>query len=148
MNKINLSHYKHKTELKVRFMDFDALHHVNNARYLNFLEEARISYCQEILNLFLDINQFNVLVARIEIDYIKPIHYNSTIRIYTRVPKIGKKSFVFESVICVLAGESEIIVAKAMQTLVTFDPVTQDSILVPEDIRQKVEKFEIKDPEN
>ena len=79
-------------------MDLDALQHVNNARYLNFLEEARIAYCQEKLDLFNNINDLNVLVARIEIDFMKPIHFEDKLSIHTRVSKMGTKSFTFESI--------------------------------------------------
>lgn len=142
MERIELDQFKHQTKLSTRFMDFDALHHVNNARYLNYLEEARIQYCQDVLGLFSDINQFNVLVARIEIDFMRPILFNSSITIHTRVSKIGKKSMVFESVICSKQKEKESIVSRALQTLVTFDSATNQSILIPEDIRIKIEAFE------
>ena len=109
----DLKHFRHQISMNVRFMDLDALHHVNNARYLNFLEEARIAYSQDILGLFRDLKQLNVLVARIEIDYLKPIH-------------LGKEN----------------IAAKALQTLVTFDVKQQRTIDIPEEIREKVEAYE------
>ena len=46
---VNFEDYHHEIEMNVRFMDLDALNHVNNARYLNFLEEARLSYSQQSL---------------------------------------------------------------------------------------------------
>ncbi|MBL1145001.1 MAG: acyl-CoA thioesterase [Bacteroidetes bacterium] len=143
MKEIDLTKFKHVTEVKVRFMDIDALQHVNNARYLNFLEEARISYSQDILNLFSKVNQFNILVARIEIDYMRPIFYNTTVKIYTRVQKIGTKSFVFESVICVVKEEEKLeIVSRALQTLVCFDPKTNKTVMVSDEIRNAIEKYE------
>ena len=33
--------FRHMTPITVRFHDLDAFGHVNNARYLNFLEEGR-----------------------------------------------------------------------------------------------------------
>lgn len=142
MENINLSDYKHITDVSVRFMDIDALQHVNNARYLNFLEEARISYCQEVLGMFNEIDEFNVLVARIEIDFMKPILFNSSVKIYTRVPKIGNKSFIFDSVICVSNNEKMEIVSRALQTLVTFDSKTNQTITVPNSIKTNVQAFE------
>lgn len=143
MDNIDLSTFRHQTHLDVRFMDFDALHHVNNARYLNFLEESRIKYCQEVLDLLGKIDEFNVLVARIEIDFIKPILFNSSLNIYTKVSKIGRKSMVFESVICSSnKGNKEIIVSRAVQTLVSFNPSTQTSIEVPQEIKAKIESYE------
>lgn len=143
MSKIDLNQFKHQTKLNVRFMDFDALHHVNNARYLNYLEESRIKYCQDVLDLFTDIDKFNVLVARIEIDFMKPILFNSEVTVHTRVPKIGGKSLLFESIICSKLHDREAIVSRAVQTLVSFDPKTNESIMVPQDIRSKIQAYEI-----
>ncbi len=142
MEKINLSEFKHITDISVRFMDIDALQHVNNARYLNYLEEARISYSKQILGLFEKLDEFNVLVARVEIDFMRPILYNSQVKIYTRVPKVGNKSFTFESIICVEHKEETQMVSRAVQTLVTFNSKTNKSIPVPEELKKKVLKYE------
>lgn len=140
---IELSNYKHQKDISVRYMDFDAMHHVNNARYLNFLEEARISYCQEVLDLFLELNQFNVFVARIEIDYLKPIQFNSELRVYTRVFKIGNKSFSFESIICIRRkGEEPLPVAKSVQVMVSVDASNGRAVEIPDSIKKKIEDFE------
>ena len=63
MKDIDLSKFKHHIDLNVRFMDLDALQHVNNARYLNFLEESRIAYSQEVLNMFNNLSELNVVVG-------------------------------------------------------------------------------------
>ncbi len=137
-----LNKFRHQLDLKVRFMDLDALHHVNNARYLNFLEEARIAYSQDVLGLFRDIKQLNVLVARIEIDYLQPILFGDAVKIYTRVNKMGNKSFTFECLVCSIHDGKEKVAAKALQTLVTFDVQKQQTISIPEEIKEKIEHFE------
>jgi YbgC/YbaW family acyl-CoA thioester hydrolase len=142
MEKIDLTRYNHITEVKVRFMDIDALQHVNNARYLNFLEEARISYSQEVLGIFEKIDELNILVARIEIDFMKPIFYNSKVKIYTRVSNIGTKSFEFESVICVYKNGENNIVSKSIQTLVAFDPNTGKTVEISDKIKGLILDFE------
>jgi acyl-CoA thioester hydrolase len=142
MQEINFDKYKHKIELNVRFMDLDAMHHVNNARYLNFLEESRIAYSQEILQLFNDVKTFNAVVARIEIDYLRPIQFGEKVFVYTRVSKIGTKSFHFESVIAIDKNGKNVAVAVATQALVNIDIKSGKSEAIPEDIRKKIEQFE------
>ena len=142
MKDIDLNRFKHYIDLNVRFMDLDALQHVNNARYLNFLEESRIAYSQEVLNMFNNLDELNVVVARIEIDFMRPIMYNEKVRIYTKVSHIGNSSFVFESVICAKTKEKVLPAARAFQTIVAFDPKTQRSTSLPEDIKQKVAAYE------
>lgn len=142
MKDINLNLFKHKIKLNVRFMDLDAMHHVNNARYLNFLEESRIAYSQEVLQQFNDIKSFNAVVARIEIDYLRPIQFGEEVAVYTRVSKIGTKSFHFESVITTENNEGYAIAAKAHQALVNIDIKSGKSDAIPMDIRKKIEEFE------
>lgn len=142
MTPIDLNEFKHSIELNVRFMDLDAMHHVNNARYLNFLEESRIAYSQEVLDMFNNLHDLNVVVARIEIDFLRPITFSEKVIVYTRVSKIGNKSFVFDSVICAKINDKVIPSAHALQTIVAFDPKTQKTISLPDTIKQKVADYE------
>lgn len=142
MQEINLNQYKHKIELNIRFMDIDAMNHVNNARYLNFLEESRIAYSQEVLQQFNDIKSFNAVVARIEIDYLRPIEFGEKVLVYTRISRIGTKSFNFESVIVIEKDGKSIPAAKATQALVNIDLKSGKSDVIPDTIRKKIEQFE------
>ena len=140
---LQLEQFKHKIELNVRFMDLDALRHVNNGRYLNFLEEARIAYSQEHLDLFNSIEEFNVVVARIEIDYISPILFGEKVSVYTRISRMGSKSFNFESILTATdKSNKERIAAHANQTIVAFDPKINKSIVIPEEIKAEIRRIE------
>jgi Predicted thioesterase len=52
-------------DVAVRWIDLDALGHVNNAVYLNYLEEAR----DRLLAAALGAAFAHVVIARVEIDY-------------------------------------------------------------------------------
>jgi len=52
-------------EIPVQWRDLDALGHVNNAVYLNYLEEAR----DRLLESCLGPEHANIVIARVEIDY-------------------------------------------------------------------------------
>jgi acyl-CoA thioester hydrolase len=52
-------------QVPVRWVDLDALGHVNNAVYLNYLEEAR----DRLLESSLGAEYANAVIARVEIDY-------------------------------------------------------------------------------
>ena len=62
---MQLTDYRHTLEIPVRFMDIDALGHVNNARYLNFLEEARLDYSRKLLDTYHNINDLNIFFGNI-----------------------------------------------------------------------------------
>ncbi len=138
MKESQLSDYRHAIEIYVRFMDIDALQHVNNARYLNFLEESRIAYSQELLNVFNSIQELNVLVARVEIDFLRPVLFGEKLKVYTRILKLGTKSFTFESVITATNNNGEFPAAKALQTLVAFDPKTLKSTVISPKLRARI----------
>lgn len=143
MNKIeDLSIFKHHLDLQVRFMDVDALQHVNNARYLNFLEESRIAYSQKVLGMFNQIDEFNVVVANINIDFLRPLEFHDKVRVYTRISELGTKSFTFESVICAMKDEKPLQAAHAKQIIVGFDLNKKRSIEIPSSLREKVKSYE------
>nr|WP_041658354.1 thioesterase family protein [Marinithermus hydrothermalis] len=81
------------TPIQVRFRDLDSLGHVNNAVYLTYLELARIQYLDR---LKLDTLRPSIVVARIEIDYLRPILLGEEVAVGVRVTSIGNKSFRME----------------------------------------------------
>lgn len=134
--------FKHSITFPVRFMDLDALNHVNNARYLNYLEEARIKYSKDILDTYHSIEDLKVLVARVEIDYLFPIEFGSDVKVYTRIAKIGTKSFNFECMICGVTKGKEVPAAHSIVTLVSFDPKTGKSVEIDPVLKDRIKEFE------
>ena len=87
----NLSLYKYKTSIAIRFSDMDAFGHVNNAIYLTYFEIARSNYWK-------DVTQWNwgetgIILGRSEINYLKPITIRDEIVCYVRTTRIGNSSF-------------------------------------------------------
>lgn len=142
MKTFDPSLFKHSFSFPVRFMDLDALNHVNNARYLNYLEEARIKYSKDILDTYHSIEDLKVLVARVEIDYLYPIEFGSDVKVYTRIAKVGTKSFSFECVICGVTKGNEIPAAQSIVTLVSFDPTTGKSVEINQELKARIIDFE------
>jgi acyl-CoA thioester hydrolase len=134
--------FKHKIKINVRFSDLDAMRHVNNAAYLSYLEEARISYFNDVLNRPKNSLNFGVVIARIEIDYLQPIMLGDELEIITRVSKLGNKSSDVEHLIIIIRGEARIHAASALTKLVSFDYQRQQSILIPENVKEKIIAFE------
>src|SRR6476661_6028592 len=85
---------RHVHEFHVRFGDIDALGHVNNCRYLTYLEDARIAMFRldpmregrEPLN--------GLVIARHEIDYKRPLLFGpDSVRVETWVTGVRAASF-------------------------------------------------------
>ena len=117
----NIKRFKHKTEIKVRFSDLDAMHHVNNATYLTYLEEARIDYFNRLFNRKKESIDFEAVIARIEIDYIFPIVLGDNIEVYTRISNLGNKSVDVLHIIAIRKETGLIKAAASVTKLVYYD---------------------------
>lgn len=130
--------YPHSVAVKVRFSDMDAMQHANNSRYLTFYEEARIAWFNDIGGLPVGSMDWNVIVARIEIDYLSAIAFGEDVRIYTKVIRIGSKSFDIESVM-VTEGDKPRIVSKYKAVMVAFDYRSQTTLDIDDKMRKVLE---------
>lgn len=81
--------------VEVRFRDIDMFLHVNNAAYLTYIESARVAYYGYLSGLT-DPREFDMTVARAEINYLKPVFFGQTLHVYTRASRIGTKSWTLE----------------------------------------------------
>lgn len=79
-----------RVPIEVRFSDLDTLKHVNNAVYLTYDEVARGHYLRRVGAA---IDGGNFVMARAEVDYIRPIMFGQQVEIALRVESVGNKSF-------------------------------------------------------
>lgn len=119
-----------------RFNDTDALGHINNATYSTWFEDAR----RPVFEFFvpdLDPKKWNLILARVEIDFLAQGEYQKSVEIKTSVEKIGNSSFVLLQE----AFQDEKIICRGKSVLVHFDYETQKSSPIPGAIRVKLENL-------
>ena len=75
------------------FSDLDALGHVNHAVFVTYLEQARFHWWAGIFSTGRPFEEEGFLVARVEMDYRKPILLGDAVRVGLRARKIGTSSF-------------------------------------------------------
>ena len=118
--------------VQLRFSDIDSMGHVNNSRYLSFLEDSRIALLHQIAAEGPK-SLIGLILARVEIDYIKPVLLNDEpVEVDVWVSGIGSKSFTLGSVI----RQGDAVAAKANAVLVAFDYETQTSRALTDEERQ------------
>lgn len=125
-----------KEKLFPKFSDTDALGHINNATYLQWFEGAR----RPIFQMFvpdLDPKKWNLILARIEIDYLAQGSYQDEITLTTSIEKIGNSSVIMHQE----ALQNDIQIAKSKSVMVYFDYDKNRSIPIPNDIRIKLENL-------
>ena len=134
--------YRHSTPIQVRFADVDAMNHVNNAKYLTYIESARISYFKEVLAKGMHGSSPGFILAKATVDFILPITLNDEIKVLTRCSRIGNKSFDLEYEITRVNPLPAQTVAKAQTVLVGFDYQSNKTIQIPDEWKKRIEDFE------
>jgi len=102
-------------ELEVRNYECDIEGIVNNAVYLNYLEHARHEYIRSLGTDFLSLHNYGTdpVVARIEIDYRKPLVAGDRVRVESQAFRKGRYRILFDQRIVrttdgVLAAEATV----------------------------------------
>ncbi len=137
-----LAPFHFRWRIQMRWSDMDELQHVNNAVYLTYFEEARLRYLHEMLQIpYRDVDT-RMIVARNEIDYVRPLLFSHEPYLYMRCSRLGNKSFEIEQVIVnEQAGKQELIV-QGKTVMVAYNYTTSTAVSVPEDWRERFYAYE------
>lgn len=134
--------FRHRTVVEVRFADMDSFGHVNNAKFLTFIEQARIKYFDDISGWHYDATKEGVILAHASVDFIRPLDFKEKLSVLTMCIAVGTKSISI--VHRIISGEKEEI-ASAESVVVAFDYIGMKSVPVPQRWRAAIGKFEGKD---
>ena len=123
----------HTIDIKIRGYHLDVFGHVNNARYLEFMEEARWAAFEEKADFSLWAQKgYAFTVVNINIDYKRPAYLNETLRIETTIAGLKRHSGVIHQLIKLKGAET--IVADAKVTFVLFDTTQKKAVLLKDDV--------------
>jgi acyl-CoA thioester hydrolase len=93
----------HEERIKIRWRDMDAYGHVNNAVYLNYLEEARDAFVQKVLGPVADTWDF--VLARVAIDFRNELTQDDgEVLVRCRLESVGRASLRTREEIAKLDG--------------------------------------------
>lgn len=118
-----------------RFYETDALGHINNTVISGWFETAREPVFR-IFNPQLALGEWNLILARVEIDYVAQTHYGKEVLLKTGIEKIGNASFVVTQE----AWQGKTCVARGKAVQVYFNYQTQKSEPLPPEFRRELEK--------
>ena len=123
-----LNHYP----VHVRFSDVDVYGHVNNVKYFEYFQEARILYTAR---LWRDVPRERIatVVAQTDVDYAVPILFRpEPYDGWTWLSHVGNRSMVVESEIC----DGDLVLSRSRVAMVFFDQETQRAVAPPEEFRR------------
>ncbi len=115
-----LGRYPVSVTVPVAWGEMDAFEHVNNVAYARWVETARVAYFTR-LGLMCPRRGDGIgpILARLSIDYGRPISFPDTVRLDATVTKIGKSSITMAYRIWSEAQQAE--VATGEDVVVIFD---------------------------
>jgi acyl-CoA thioester hydrolase len=126
--------------IPIRYGDLDPQGHLNHARYLTFMEEARFRYIQA-LGLWTDTRDFDAvgqIVAEAGCTYKRPVFLGQTVDVAVRTARLGHKSL--EMAYRLTVDSAEVALGRTVQ--VAYDYAAGRSIPIPGDWRARIESFE------
>ena len=115
----------HVYDAHVRFSDVDVYGHVNNVKYFEYYQEARIAFIASLADG--DVDSIRQVVARIDVDYRRPILFRpEPYAVESWVTRIGTSSYDLSSRIVdgPAGGETY---SQAEVRLVAYDLASQRS---------------------
>ncbi|MGF9905471.1 acyl-CoA thioesterase [Brevibacillus porteri] len=125
----------HRYHLTVRSTDIDVIGHVNNAKYLEYMEWARFEWIWEQGFTLDELRRRAIMpvVVNININYRKELKMREEVTANTTVVKVGEKSFVIRQE---LYNAADVLVADADVTMVMIDANTRQSISLPAELKE------------
>lgn len=120
-------------KIQPRFSETDALGHINNTVVPVWFESARAPVF-EIFNPNQDLSKWNLILAKIEVNYLAQMEYTHETEIHTYIAKIGRTSFTVLQQVW-QAGQK---VAEGECVLVKFDYPSSSSIEITADEKSKL----------
>ncbi|HET6231252.1 MAG TPA: thioesterase family protein [Longimicrobiaceae bacterium] len=123
-------------EIEVRSTELDALGHVNNAKYLEYLEWGRFEWVKAA---GVPIDSFGrggvgTVIVNVNINYRREATMGQRLTVRTWLASMGRSSFRIAQEVVDAEGRT---VCDAVVTSAMFDTRTRASMPIPDDLRAK-----------
>ena len=134
-----LADYPHRAAETIRFGDLDPQGHVNQAVFLTYFESGRVGMFRDP-DLGIGVPGITYVMVRMEVDYIKELHWPGNLEIGTGVAEFGRSSFkaaqvIFHDGVCGAAG---------LATLVCMDLKTRKATPLPQAAIERLSQWRIR----
>ncbi|KTD00598.1 acyl-CoA thioesterase [Fluoribacter gormanii] len=123
----------HKKIFSIAWGDMDALGHVNNARYFDYFQEARIEWLRQ-LNIGMT-EKTGPVVIHVACTFLKPVIYPATVTLHSRIHSLGKSSMMMDHDLY----QDEVMMAQGSCKIVWVDYTKNKSVSLPDEIRRLFE---------
>ncbi len=129
--------------LRVRWAEVDMQKIVFNGHYLTYIDTAIAEYWREIglpyPHGYVERYGNDVFLRKATVEYLGSARYDDELTIYCRVSKFGRSSMTFSFEVC-RGAEAPLVTAELVY--VNADPKTMRAVPFPEEVRDKVRRYE------
>ncbi|GGI86755.1 acyl-CoA thioesterase [Legionella impletisoli] len=126
--------YVHEKTFTIAWGDMDALGHVNNGKYFDYFQEARIEWLQ---SLNFDLKQDKgPVVVHVACTFLKPVVYPATLTIKSNLQHMGRSSMEMHHELY----QGATLMAEGISRIVWVDYQSNKSHPLPEEIRSLFER--------
>lgn len=122
----------HHTELDVRWGDLDAFNHVNNAAYLDYIQEARLRWMVTLAPGWYD-DDIQPVVVNVTNNYRSPVEWPARLRIDLAIGRVSERSLTLEHRV-VDAAHPETVHGDGHVVMVWISRRTGQAVTVPASI--------------
>jgi acyl-CoA thioester hydrolase len=124
---------RHEHPVQLRWSDPDSLGHVNHARALSLIEDARLAMADRAPG------QGSLILARLEVDYLRQLYYRVGERpcVSSWVTRLGTKSFTVRQELV----QDDRVAIRVDAVMVMFDFATDTSRAMTDDERKHWSRF-------
>jgi acyl-CoA thioester hydrolase len=133
-----LADYPHRITDNIRFGDLDPQGHVNQAMFLTYFESGRVAMFRTP-DLGIGVPGLTFVLVRMEVDYMKELHWPGSIDIGTGVAEFGRSSFKVVQAIF----RDGAVAAMGKATLVCMDKTTRKSAPLPQVSIDSLSKWKV-----
>ncbi|MBB4635429.1 YbgC/FadM family acyl-CoA thioesterase [Longimicrobium terrae] len=125
-------------DIEVRSTELDALGHVNNAKYMEYLEWGRFEWVKAngIPLDFFGKSRLSTVLVNVNINFRHEANLGDRLSVRTWLAEMGRSSFRIGQEIVNQRGER---ITDATVTSVMFDTTTRSSVYIPDEIRHRLE---------
>ena len=127
--------------IPVAWGEIDSFQHVNNVVYARWVETARIEYFKQVGFLErMPEEGVGPILARIAIDYRRPVTFPDTVRVSVSTTRVGNSSFTMSFTVWSEQQQAE--VARGDQVIVALDYRTNQTAPLDEKLRAAIAAIE------
>lgn len=126
------------TDDKIRFNDLDRYGHLNNVTFATYSESARTELLELVAPGSTEGKGNGWVIAKLAITFLAAGYYPATVRVGTRVARVGNSSISLEQG---LYSNGKLL-ARMECVMVWADIKTETSVPISDEVRQRLAKYQ------